>query len=55
MSIARGLDASSAEAFGSQLTTALRRFRGRAKPTDDQTIIVLETVALDSHREVLQA
>ncbi len=45
MRIARGLDASSAEAFGSQLAAALRRFRGRAEPTDDQTIIVLQRVA----------
>jgi phosphoserine phosphatase RsbU/P len=41
MSIARGLDASSAEAFGAQLTAALHGFRGGSEPADDQTIIVL--------------
>jgi sigma-B regulation protein RsbU (phosphoserine phosphatase) len=41
MSIARGLDASSAQAFGTQLTSALRAFRGGGEPLDDQTIIVL--------------
>ncbi|PYS50458.1 MAG: hypothetical protein DMG13_20970 [Acidobacteria bacterium] len=41
MSIARGLDASSAEAFGTQFTSALRAFRGGGEPLDDQTIIVL--------------
>jgi sigma-B regulation protein RsbU (phosphoserine phosphatase) len=44
MSIARELDAGPAEAFGSQLTAALRRFRGSAERTDDETIIVLERV-----------
>ena len=43
-SLARELDTGSAEAFGSQLTAALRRFRGKAEPTDDETIIVLERV-----------
>lgn len=46
MSIARGLEAS-AEAFGSRLAAALRRFRGDAERVDDETIIVLERVALD--------
>jgi sigma-B regulation protein RsbU (phosphoserine phosphatase) len=41
MSIARGLDNSSAEAFGTQLTAALQAFRGGEEPLDDQTIIVL--------------
>jgi phosphoserine phosphatase RsbU/P len=41
MSIARGLDASSAEAFGGQLTAALDAFRAGGQPLDDQTIIVL--------------
>ena len=44
MSIARTLDASSAEAFGSQLAAALRRFHGGAEPADDETIIVLQRV-----------
>lgn len=43
MSIARGLDASSAEAFGTQLTAALHAFRGGEEPLDDQTIIVLRS------------
>lgn len=41
MSIARGLDASSAEAFGGELTAALSAFRAGGEPLDDQTIIVL--------------
>jgi sigma-B regulation protein RsbU (phosphoserine phosphatase) len=41
MSIGRGLNPSSAEAFGTQLTSALRAFRGGREPQDDQTIIVL--------------
>jgi hypothetical protein len=41
MSIARGLDARSAEAFGAQLTAALGAFRAGGEPLDDQTIIVL--------------
>src|SRR6266850_4249867 len=41
MSISRGLDASSAETFGTQLTSALHAFRGGEEPLDDQTIIVL--------------
>ena len=41
MTIASGLDASSAEAFGSQLASALDAFRGGAEPQDYQTIIVL--------------
>lgn len=42
LSMARGLDARSAEGFGSQLAAALRCFRGSAESTDDETIIVLE-------------
>lgn len=45
MSIARGLDPSSAGPFGTQLAAALRRFRGSAEPTDDETLIVLERVS----------
>jgi phosphoserine phosphatase RsbU/P len=41
MSMARGLDSSSAEAFGTQLTLALGAFREGSEPVDDQTIIVL--------------
>jgi sigma-B regulation protein RsbU (phosphoserine phosphatase) len=42
MNIARELDSSSAEAFGTQLTSALRSFRGGVEPADDETIIVLQ-------------
>ena len=42
MNIACGLDRSSAEAFGTQLTSALRRFRGGVDALDDETIIVLQ-------------
>jgi serine phosphatase RsbU (regulator of sigma subunit) len=42
MDIASGLEASSAPVFGSQLVSALQRFRGSRKPTDDETVIVLE-------------
>jgi sigma-B regulation protein RsbU (phosphoserine phosphatase) len=42
MSIARGLDASSAETFGTQLISALSSFREGTEPLDDQTIIVLK-------------
>ncbi|HET9386188.1 MAG TPA: SpoIIE family protein phosphatase [Gemmatimonadales bacterium] len=47
MNIGRKLDPSSAEAFGTQLTSALRGLRGGVEPTDDETIIVLEAVAID--------
>jgi phosphoserine phosphatase RsbU/P len=46
LSIVRGLDTSSAPAFGRQLLSALRLFRGSREPTDDETIIVLERLAL---------
>lgn len=42
LTMAAGLDVSSTEAFGTQLTTALRAFRGGSDPVDDQTIIVFE-------------
>ena len=45
MNIARGLDRSSAEAFGIQLTSALRGFRGGVDALDDETVIVLQRVA----------
>jgi hypothetical protein len=41
MRIAGSLDASSAEAFGGQLTSAISTFRAGGEPLDDQTIIVL--------------
>lgn len=50
ISMARRLDASSAEAFGSQMAATLRRFRGGAEATDDETIIVLECVAPQAER-----
>jgi sigma-B regulation protein RsbU (phosphoserine phosphatase) len=43
MEIARGLDASSAESFGIELTAAVSAFRAGEEPLDDQTIIVLRT------------
>jgi len=46
MGIVQGLDVSSAPAFGRQLLSALRLFRGRRKPVDDETLIVLERAAL---------
>ena len=47
LNIARSIDARSAEAFGSQLASALCLFRGKAAPADDATLIVLEVVALE--------
>jgi phosphoserine phosphatase RsbU/P len=44
MNIARDLDPSSAETFGTELTSALRGFRGEVAATDDETIIVLQRV-----------
>jgi phosphoserine phosphatase RsbU/P len=41
LNMARALDSSSAEAFGTQLASALRSFRGDGKPLDDETIIVM--------------
>jgi sigma-B regulation protein RsbU (phosphoserine phosphatase) len=43
----RALDHSSAEAFGAQLTTALRAFREGQEPADDETIIVLQRIAAE--------
>jgi phosphoserine phosphatase RsbU/P len=45
--MARALDTSSAEAFGTGLSAALRGFRDGVEPGDDETIIVLQRVALD--------
>jgi len=43
--MARGLDSSNAERFGTQFAQAVRVFRGGVKPEDDQTIIVLERLS----------
>jgi phosphoserine phosphatase RsbU/P len=43
--ITRELDTSSVEAFGTQLMSALRAFRGGVEPADDETIMVLQAVA----------
>ena len=40
INMVRTLDSTSAETLGTQLTLALRSFRGDAKPLDDETIIV---------------
>jgi sigma-B regulation protein RsbU (phosphoserine phosphatase) len=42
MEMARGLDSSTAERFGTELAQAVRAFRGGVPPEDDETIIVLE-------------
>ena len=49
MDIARELETSSAEVFGSSLTAALRGFRGGVEPADDETVIVLQVVADVGH------
>jgi phosphoserine phosphatase RsbU/P len=41
MKMARALDSRSAEAFGTQLASALRAFRGDGEPLDDETIILM--------------
>lgn len=41
VNMARALDSSSAEALGTQLTSAVRAFRGDGEPLDDETIIVM--------------
>ena len=53
MDLAQSIDLRSAEAFGSQLASALCRFRGKVAPADDATLIVLEIVPLDRYREAL--
>jgi serine phosphatase RsbU (regulator of sigma subunit) len=45
--MARTLDASSPEALGTELASALRAFRGDGEPLDDETIIVIQRVAED--------
>jgi serine phosphatase RsbU (regulator of sigma subunit) len=47
MNIARELESSSAEEFGTSLTSAVRAFRSGLEPTDDETIIVLQAIAID--------
>jgi sigma-B regulation protein RsbU (phosphoserine phosphatase) len=49
MNIVRELESSSAEVFGTSLTSALRGFRSSVEPRDDETIIVLQAVAIDSN------
>ena len=44
MKIARELDPSSAEAFGTGLTSALLSFRDGIEAADDETVIVLQPV-----------
>ena len=48
MAVARELDTSSAEAFGSGLLSALQHFRDGASSPDDETIIVLQRAPLDA-------
>jgi sigma-B regulation protein RsbU (phosphoserine phosphatase) len=43
MALARQLDSSSPEAFGTQLAEAVRGFRGGTVPQDDETIIIMQT------------
>jgi serine phosphatase RsbU (regulator of sigma subunit) len=50
MEIARGLDSSNAERFGTQLAQAVRVFRGGVTPEDDETIIVLERLPMHEPR-----
>jgi sigma-B regulation protein RsbU (phosphoserine phosphatase) len=47
MASARTLDSSSAEVLGTSLTSAVRGFRGGVEPADDETIIVLQAVAIN--------
>jgi sigma-B regulation protein RsbU (phosphoserine phosphatase) len=44
MDLVRGLDPSSAEAFGLELRTELRGYRAGGESADDETIIVLQRV-----------
>ena len=48
MKMARALDLTSAEAFGTQLAAALREFRGGGDPLDDETIVVMRRNGLTS-------
>jgi hypothetical protein len=47
MTMVRSLDPGSAETFGVQLTTALRAFRAGTEPADDETIVVLQRMAVE--------
>ena len=47
INMARELEPSSAETFGTSLASALSSFRGDVESTDDETIIVLQAVASD--------
>ena len=51
MNIARELDPSSAEAFGTGLTSALGRFRDGVEAADDETVIVLQIRSIPSNSE----
>jgi len=42
LDLARGLDPSSVESFGHDLTLAVRRFRGAVSASDDESILVLQ-------------
>ena len=42
LNIARGLNAGSVEAFGTELAAAVHQFRGGVEAADDETIIVLQ-------------
>ena len=43
--MARSLDSSNAERFGTELAQAVRLFRGGVASQDDETIIVLERLS----------
>lgn len=45
MEIARSLDPSNVERFGTQFAQAVRAFRAGIAPEDDETIIVLERLS----------
>jgi sigma-B regulation protein RsbU (phosphoserine phosphatase) len=51
MKIARELDPGSADAFGTGLMSALRRFRDGVAAGDDETVIVLQIRAIPSNTE----
>jgi phosphoserine phosphatase RsbU/P len=48
MTLARTLDPSSAETFGTQLLEAVTAFRGGQAPEDDETIIVLQKASVQA-------
>jgi sigma-B regulation protein RsbU (phosphoserine phosphatase) len=47
LDLARDLGSSSVEVFGTSLTSALHAFRGGVEPADDETIVVLQALAID--------